>query len=142
MPGVPKPQRTLDQRKSNSVIVFYWGVRKEFGTLGLHNMFMSSDPWEEYGRIFQQNTIREDPTIYLNISSKMGRTDAPEGCENWFVMATVPTVSSLHSCVTRISRARSETSISVEGVCIQGRASHYAFCLRRSQPGLLVDDLS
>jgi hypothetical protein len=32
----------------------------------------------------------EDPTIYINITSKYCKDDAPEGCENWFVMVNVP----------------------------------------------------
>jgi phytoene dehydrogenase-like protein len=31
-----------------------------------------------------------DPTIYINITSKITPSDAPEGCENWFVMVNVP----------------------------------------------------
>ena len=32
----------------------------------------------------------DDPTIYINITSKDVPSDAPEGCENWFVMVNVP----------------------------------------------------
>ena len=32
----------------------------------------------------------QDPTIYINISSKEQKNDAPSGCENWFTMVNVP----------------------------------------------------
>ena len=32
----------------------------------------------------------DDPTIYVNITSKYVEGDAPEGCENWFVMINSP----------------------------------------------------
>ncbi|MCE2773610.1 MAG: phytoene desaturase, partial [Bacteroidetes bacterium] len=36
------------------------------------------------------NCIHPDPTVYINITSKEKKDDAPEGCENWFVMINVP----------------------------------------------------
>ena len=32
----------------------------------------------------------DDPTIYINISSKKQKNDAPKNCENWFVMVNTP----------------------------------------------------
>ncbi len=90
IPDVPKPKLTLRQPKSSSVIVFYWGIMKAFPQLGLHNIFFSRSDKEEFNYIFEKNRIFADPTIYLNISSKSNAADAPEGCENWFVMVTVP----------------------------------------------------
>ena len=34
--------------------------------------------------------IYHDPTIYVNITSKKNKSDAPTSCENWFVMINVP----------------------------------------------------
>lgn len=31
-----------------------------------------------------------DPTVYINITSKDEPSDAPNGCENWFTMVNVP----------------------------------------------------
>lgn len=90
IPEVKRPASALDQPKSSSVIVFYWGMDRNFPELKLHNMFMSADQRTEYRRLFKDETIPEDPTIYLYISSKQNRTDAPSGKENWFAMVTVP----------------------------------------------------
>ncbi len=35
-------------------------------------------------------SIYQDPTIYVNISSKNKADDAPQGSENWFTMINVP----------------------------------------------------
>jgi hypothetical protein len=48
-----------------------------------------SDDYKRNLIICFQNTT-EDPTIYINITSKYCKDDAPEGCENWFVMVNVP----------------------------------------------------
>jgi len=44
----------------------------------------------EFDHIWQQKNIYDDPTVYVNISSKLKPDDAPRNCENWFVMINVP----------------------------------------------------
>ncbi|HEX2682926.1 MAG TPA: 1-hydroxycarotenoid 3,4-desaturase CrtD [Ferruginibacter sp.] len=90
MPGVKRPAKTLDQPKSSSGIIFYWGIKKEFKELGLHNILFSENYEEEFDTIFSKKTIYHDPTIYLNITSKHTPSDAPPGCENWFSFINVP----------------------------------------------------
>ena len=90
MPAVKRPAKTLDQPKSSSGIIFYWGIKKEFKELGLHNILFSENYEEEFEYIFGKKTIYHDPTIYLNITSKHTPGDAPPGCENWFSFINVP----------------------------------------------------
>lgn len=85
-----QPQKILKQERSSSALIFYWGVKKEFPELGLHNIFFSNDYQQEFDCIFKSKTIFHDPTVYINISSKYQETDAPKGCENWFTMINVP----------------------------------------------------
>lgn len=84
------PKRILRQERSSSALIFYWGIKKQFRQLDLHNIFFSEDYQKEFEHIWQQKSISDDPTIYLNISSKYEKKDAPEGCENWFTMINVP----------------------------------------------------
>ena len=58
--------------------------------MDLHNIFFSKDYEEEFNQIASNDNFWVDPTIYINISSKVESRDAPEGCENWFVMINVP----------------------------------------------------
>ncbi len=90
MPAVKRPAKTLDQPKSSSGIIFYWGIKKEFKELGLHNILFSENYEEEFNTIFAKKAIYHDPTIYLNITSKHSPSDAPQGCENWFSFINVP----------------------------------------------------
>ncbi|HRH62071.1 MAG TPA: phytoene desaturase family protein [Bacteroidia bacterium] len=90
IPNAKKPERTLRQEKSSSAMVFYWGIKHEFKQLGLHNILFSDNYEKEFSTIFNDKTIYEDPTIYVNISSKHVPEDAPPGCENWFTMINVP----------------------------------------------------
>jgi len=84
------PKKILRQERSSSALIFYWGISKQFPQLNLHNIFFSADYKAEFDHIWQQKAIYNDPTVYLNISSKYKSEDAPEGCENWFVMINVP----------------------------------------------------
>jgi phytoene dehydrogenase-like protein len=90
MPEEAHPKRTLSQERSSSAVIFYWGVKKIFSELDLHNIFFSENYTEEFAHIFDRKTLFDDPTVYLNITSKENAADAPEGCENWFVMINAP----------------------------------------------------
>ena len=90
IPNAKKPNKTLSQPKSSSGIIFYWGIKKQFEQLHLHNIFFSDNYKEEFDTVINKQTIYHDPTIYVNITSKATPTDAPEGCENWFTFINVP----------------------------------------------------
>ncbi|MFE3866950.1 1-hydroxycarotenoid 3,4-desaturase CrtD [Flavobacterium sp. LS2P90] len=90
LPNSFTPKKLIKQEKSSSAYVFYWGINKEFASLGLHNILFSDDYKKEFDYLFSKQYPTEDPTIYINITSKYCKDDAPEGCENWFVMVNVP----------------------------------------------------
>ncbi len=90
LPHLKTPKKIKTQERSSSGLIFYWGIRKEFSELDLHNIFFSENYQKEFEDIFEHQRAPEDPTIYINISSKEKATDAPQGCENWFVMINVP----------------------------------------------------
>jgi phytoene desaturase len=84
------PEKILNQERSSSALIFYWGISRQFPELDLHNIFFSAGYEAEFNHIWQQKNISADPTVYLNISSKLKPDDAPPGHENWFVMINVP----------------------------------------------------
>lgn len=90
LPDQPAPEKTLQQPRSSSALIYYWGVQREFPELHLHNIFFSQNYKEEFEHIFRYKTVSPDPTVYVNITSKLEPQDAPPGCENWFVMVNVP----------------------------------------------------
>jgi phytoene desaturase len=88
--GFGAPIKILNQEKSSSAIVFYWGVKRKFNSLGVHNILFADNYQEEFKALFESKTMFSDPTIYIHITSKIEKADAPEGCENWFVMVNAP----------------------------------------------------
>ena len=112
------PKNILQQQRSSSALIFYWGIKKQFKQLDLHNIFFSADYKIEFDHIWQAKNIYHDPTVYLNISSKFKADDAPEGCENWFTMINVPANTGQHwdtliatarkNIITKLSRILGE----------------------------------
>lgn len=89
LPEQKQPERILKQEKSSSAVIFYWGIKKSFPELDLHNIFFSDNYPAEFDAL-AKGKMYEDPTVYVNISSKYTPEDAPAGCENWFTMINAP----------------------------------------------------
>lgn len=86
-----KATRILQQERSSSAFIFYWGINKTFSQLGLHNIFFSKNYKEEFEHIFKLKQLYSDPTVYINITSKCEPgIQAPHSKENWFVMVNAP----------------------------------------------------
>ena len=92
IPSSKKLKKVDKQERSSSALIFYWGIDKEFPELDVHNILFTEDYKTEFDHIFDSKTIYKDPTIYINITSKQLKEDAPKGKENWFVMINVPSV--------------------------------------------------
>ncbi len=83
--------KVLKQERSSSAFIFYWGIKRTFPELELHNIFFSKDYHAEFESLFTSKELYEDPTIYINITAKCEpELHAPAGKENWFVMVNAP----------------------------------------------------
>lgn len=90
LPSRLTPKRLLNQEKSSSAFIFYWGIKASFPQLDVHNILFSENYEAEFDALFSKSVPYHNPTIYINITSKLCKQDAPQGCENWFVMVNVP----------------------------------------------------
>ncbi|MDQ0641333.1 phytoene desaturase [Pedobacter sp. W3I1] len=88
--NISQPKKLLNQERSSSALIFYWGMDGNYSDLGLHNIFFTEDYKKEFNSMWKDKTISNDPTVYINISCKHIRDDAPIDSENWFVMINVP----------------------------------------------------
>lgn len=75
---------------STSAFVFYWGIEGIHKEFDIHNILFSKDYKKEFTELFELKKIPSDPTIYIYISSKFNKKDAPDNYENWFVMINTP----------------------------------------------------
>ena len=90
LPDKKQLAKIENEERSSSALIFYWGMKGVFTELDIHNIFFSHDYQDEFEHLFGQKDLYSDPTIYVYISSKHHPTDAPENCENWFVMINAP----------------------------------------------------
>ena len=80
------PQERLEPSLSGFVSLI--GVTKK-SSLTHHSIHFSRAYKQEFDAV-AKGRFPSDPTLYINISSKTDRKDAPENSENWFVMANAP----------------------------------------------------
>ena len=93
------------QKLSTSGLVFYWGIKQSFPELGVHNILFADDYEQEF-RNLAEFKVGSDITVYIHISSKVQKEDAPLNCENWFVMVNVPPQK-----LTEVEQSRIRTQI-------------------------------
>lgn len=96
LPDCDRFKKITRQERSSSALVFFWGMRGTFPELDIHNIFFSARYKEEFDHLFHKKQVFDDPTVYVYISSKYRMEDAPEGCENWFVMINAPAHTGQH----------------------------------------------
>ena len=90
LPDSRRLAKITKEERSSSALIFYWGMNATFPELDVHNIFFSASYPEEFDYLFRKKDVYDDPTVYIYVSSKFCKTDAPEGCENWFVMINAP----------------------------------------------------
>lgn len=90
MPDASRLAKIEKEERSSSALIFYWAMSETFPDLDVHNIFFSDNYQEEFRYLFSLKTGYSDPTVYIYISSKYNKSDAPEGGENWFVMVNAP----------------------------------------------------
>lgn len=107
---------------SSSALVFYWGVDIQSDKLDVHNILFSQNYKTEFDKLFDKKAYSSDPTIYVYISSKFAKSDAPHGMENWFVMINAPYVNdNLDADVNKIKMLILEKIKKITGYDITGK---------------------
>jgi len=104
--GKMRLSKLTEQESSCSGFILLLGVEGQHEQLAHHNIFFSKDYRHEFKAIFEDGLPPDDPTIYVSITSKTDATDAPEGCENWFVLVNAPPVGDQYDWTTQAAHYR------------------------------------
>jgi phytoene desaturase len=90
-------QRYTDRRidsldYSMSLFVLYFGTKRRYleSKLQHHNIIVNKRYGGFLNDIFNKHVLPEDFALYLHMPSRTDPTIAPEGCENFYVLAPVP----------------------------------------------------
>ncbi len=85
--------KTLDRLEpGGSGMVLLLGVDGTYPELAHHTKFMPADYTSDLTAMFETRTVPEDPCIYVCASTRTDPTQAPDGCENLFVLASAPAI--------------------------------------------------
>jgi len=78
------------KKRSMSGLVFLVGTSRTLSHFKQHTIFFSGDYRQEFFELFNERKFPEDPTVYLNIPSRMDRSVVPGQGETLFIMANAP----------------------------------------------------
>lgn len=82
-------RRVRRAQRSTSGFVVCAGVRGPTPAVGHHNVWFSADSCAEFDQL-AAGGLADDPTIYACVSSVTDPSQAPDGCENWFLLVNTP----------------------------------------------------
>lgn len=88
--GRRAPQATLSPSLSGFVLLL--GIEGQTPKLKHHNIFFAADYRAEFAAL-ERGEFAADPTLYVSLSCRTRTQDAPEGCENWFVLVNAPALA-------------------------------------------------
>jgi len=77
-------------RRSMSGLVFLLGIQRQLPALKHHTIYFSRDYEREFKQLFEERRFPDEPTVYVNISSRTDPSVTPEGGETLFIMANAP----------------------------------------------------
>lgn len=83
--------RRLDRiEPGGSGMVLLLGVEGTYPQLAHHTKFMPDDYRSDLRAMFDTRTIPRDPCIYVCATTRTDPSQAPDGCENLFVLCSAP----------------------------------------------------
>ena len=89
LPDADALKRVRRAKRSTSGFVLCVGVRGLTPGLQHHNVWFSDSYRAEYDQL-DAGELADDPTIYACVSSVTDPSQAPDGCENWFLLVNTP----------------------------------------------------
>jgi phytoene desaturase len=89
LPDAGALRRVRRAARSTSGFAICAGVRGTTPGITHHNVWFSADYEAEFGDL-EAGRLADDPTIYACVSSVTDRSQAPSGCENWFMLVNTP----------------------------------------------------
>lgn len=78
---------------SCSGIVVHLGVNRVYPQLAHHNFFYSRNQSAHFDRVFHEQKIPDDPTIYLVAPTRTDPSQAPPGCDNIKILPHIPYIN-------------------------------------------------
>jgi diapolycopene oxygenase len=84
------------RERSLSAVVMLLGLGRRLAGLEQHNVFFTADCEREFHELFELRRFPSDPTVYVNVPTRVDGTLAPKAGECLFAMANAPGDSGVH----------------------------------------------
>lgn len=89
LPDAKAQRRVTRAGRSSSGFVILAGVEGVTPNRHHHTVWFSPDDAAEFADL-DAGRLHDDPTIYACVTSATDETQAPDGCESWFLLVNVP----------------------------------------------------
>jgi phytoene desaturase len=89
LPDATALRRVDRAKRSSSGFVVCAGVRGLTPNVAHHNVWFSPDDRSEFDAL-DAGRLADEPTVYGCVSSVTDPSQAPDGCENWFLLVNTP----------------------------------------------------
>lgn len=107
--------KTLNRLEAGgSGLALLLGVEGTYPQLAHHNKFMPADYRSDVVAMFHTRTVPRDPAIYVCATTRTDSSQAPDGCENLFVLASAPPLDGSIDWATRGPQYRDQLVSSLE----------------------------
>jgi diapolycopene oxygenase len=93
-PKVMKRLRRFEPACSG--IVVHLGLDRVYPQLAHHNFFYSCDQKRHFDRVFREQRLPDDPTIYVVAPTRTDPSQAPPGCDNIKILPHIPYLNEKH----------------------------------------------
>jgi len=82
-----------NKRLTSSSISFYWSMNQVVPGVAVHNIFLSEHYKPSFDQIFDDHTLPDDPSFYVNVPSRIDPTAAPAGRDTVVILVPVGHIS-------------------------------------------------
>ena len=107
--------RTLDRIEPGGAgLALMLGVDGTYPQLAHHTKFMPDDYRDDVIAMFQTKTVPVDPCVYVCATTRTDPSQAPDGCENLFVLASAPALDGKLDWAREKSRYRNQLIATLE----------------------------
>jgi phytoene desaturase len=107
-------------RYSMSLVVAYFGTKKQYPDLAHHTILLGPRYRELLDDIFDKKVLAPDFSLYLHAPTRTDPSLAPPGCENFYVLSPVPHLQSGTDWGAEGPRYREKLFEYLEQTCIPG----------------------
>lgn len=93
LPKTSYAEKLGKKKLTSSSISFYWSMNQIIPQMSVHNIFLSGEFKSSFDQIFDDHTLPDDPSFYVNVPSRIDPTAAPEGKDTFVILVPVGHIS-------------------------------------------------